>query len=131
MGIYIDVMFNTDGESTSLADMNNDVSSTTGKYTPLKDGRLLKVIIFVGYEAATSLVRDVRIELENSNWEPNRIKMMAQGSGLQTAPSPEPIAYEYVIDQPVKESSSIVGQYIHAGGVPVTSRITVLGVFQA
>lgn len=131
MAIYIDQMFNTAGEDTSLADMNNDVSTTTGKYTPLKNGRLLKVLIFIGYEAATSLVRDVRIELSNGNWAPNLLKFFAQGSGLQTAPSPPPAVFEYVIDQPVTESSAITGQFIHAGGVPVTSRITVFGVFQA
>lgn len=130
MAIYIDQMFNTDGESTSLADLNNDVSTTTGKYTPLKNGRLLKILIFIGYEAATSLVRDVRVELSNGNWTPNLLKFFAQGSGLQTAPSPEPVPMEYVIDQPVTESSGITGQYIHVGGVPVTSRITVFGVFQ-
>lgn len=130
MVIYTDVMFNTDGESTSLADMNADVSSTTGKYTPLKDGRLLKVIIFIGYEAATSLVRDVRVELSNTDWSPNLLKFMAQGSGLQTAPSPQPVGFEYVVDQPVSKNSAITGQYIHVSGVPVTSRITVVGVFQ-
>ena len=76
-------------------------------------------------------MRDVRIELSNGNWTPNLLKFFAQGSGLQTAPSPEPVVAEYVIDQPVTEGSDISGQFIHAGGVPVTSRITVMGVFQA
>jgi len=129
MVIYMDQMFNTDGESTSLADLNEGVSSSTGKYTPLKDGKLLKLLIFIGYEAATSLVRDVRIELENSDWTPNKLMFFAQGSGLQTAPSPEPIVAEYVVDQPVSKNSAIAGQYIHSGGVPVTSRITIFGVF--
>ena len=130
MGIFIDQMFNTDGESTSLADLNNDVSSSTGKYKPLLSGKLLKVIIFIGYEAATSLVRDVRVEMTNTKWSPNKLRFFAQGSGLQTAPSPEPLVAEYVVDQPITEGSEIEGQYIHAGGVPVTSRITVFGVFQ-
>lgn len=131
MVIYVDQMFNTAGEDTSLADMNNDVSGSTGKYTPLKNGKLLKVIIFVGGEAATSLVEDVRIELENTNWTPNRLKFGANGAGLMTAPAVHPQPFEYVIDQPVSENSAITGQFIHDSGVPVTSRIRVFGVFQA
>lgn len=129
MAIYIDQMFNTDGESTSLADMNNDVSSSTGKYTPLRDGVLKKVIIFIGGEAATSLVEDVRVELSNTNWSPNLLKFGAQGSGLRTAPFIPAGPFEYVVEQPVTEKSGITGQYIHDSGSPVTSRIRVFGVF--
>ncbi len=130
MAIYIDQMFNTNGESTTLDNMNADVSSATGKYTPLKDGRLLKVIIFIHGTAATSLVEGLRIELENTNWTPNRLKFGATGNGLRTAPATPQPAYEYVVDQPVTEKSGIVGQYIHATGTPVTSNVAVFGVFQ-
>lgn len=131
MVIYVDQMFNTDGESASLADMNRDTSSSTGKYVPLKDGRLLKVIIFIGSEAATSLVEDVRIELTNTEWTPNTLMFAANGSGLRTATTPQHFPFEYVIDQPVSVNSAIAGQYIHDSGTPVTSRIRVFGVFQA
>lgn len=129
MAIYVDQMFNTDGESTSLADMNADVSGTTGKYTPLRDGRLLKVIIFIHASAATSLVEGVRIELTNTNWTPNKIMLGATGNGLRTAPAFHQPAYEYVVDQPVSEKSGIAGQYILPTGTPVTNNIAVFGVF--
>ncbi len=130
MAIYVDQMFNTDGESTSLADLNNDVSTTTGKYTPLRDGRLLKIIIFIHAAAATSLVEGVRIEISNTNWSPNLLKFGATGNGLRTAPAFHQPAYEYVIDQPVTEKSAITGQYILATGTPVTNNIAIFGVFQ-
>lgn len=130
MAIYIDQMFNTDGESATLANMNADVSATTGKYTPLRDGRLLKVIIFIHGTAATSLVEGVRIELENTNWTPNRMKFGATGNGIRTAPATHQPAYEYVVDQPVSEKSGIVGQYVLPTGTPVTNNIAVYGVFQ-
>jgi hypothetical protein len=131
MAIYVDQMFNTDGESTSLADMNDGVSSSTGDYTPLKDGKLLKILIFVGGEAATSLVEDVRIEMTNTEWTPNTLRFAANGSGLRTAPAPQHRPFEYVVDQPVAKNSPISAQYIHDSGSPVTSRIRVFGVFQA
>lgn len=131
MVIYVDQMFNSASESTSLADLNDGVSGTTGAYTPKKDGRLLKVIIFIGAEAATSLVEDVRIELTNTDWEPNTIMFGANGAGLMTAPAVHPQPFEYVIDQPVAKNSPIDGQLIHDSGSPVTSRVRVFGVFSA
>ncbi len=131
MSIYVDQMFNTDGELTALSDMNRDTSATTGKYTPLKDGRILKIIIFIGSEAASSLVEDVRIELTSTEWTPNKLMFAANGSGLRTATTPQMMPFEYVIDQPVTKNDKISGQYIHASGSPVTSRIRVYGVFQA
>ncbi len=130
MAIYVDQMFNTDGESTSLADMNRDTSATTGKYTPLKDGRLLKVIIFIGAEAATSLVEDVRVELSSTEWTPNKLMFAANGSGLRTVAPPQLRPFEYVVDQPGTKDTTITGQYVHDSGSPVTSRIRVFGVFQ-
>lgn len=131
MAIYVDQMFNTDGESTTLADLNADVSATTGKYSPLKDGRLLKVAIFIHAAAATSLVEGVRIEMTNSNWNPNTLKFGATGNGLRTAPAFHQPAYEWVIDQPVTEKSPIAGQYVLPTGTPVTNNLAVFGVFQA
>ncbi len=131
MVIYIDQMFNTDGESTSLADLNNDVSSTTGKYTPLKNGRLLKIVIFIHGTNASSLVEGVRIELTNTNWTPNKLMFAATGNGLRTVPAMHQPAYEWVVDQLVTENSDISGQYILPTGTPVTNNIAVFGVFQA
>ncbi len=131
MAIYVDQMFNTDGESTSLAELNADVSATTGKYSPLKDGKLLKIIIFIHGTAATSLVEGVRIELTNTNWSPNTLKFGATGNGLRTAPATPQRAYEYVVDQPVTEKSPIAGQYILPTGTPVTNNLAIFGVFQA
>ncbi len=125
-------MFNYDGEDTSLADMYNDVSGTAGKYTPLKNGKLLKIIIFIGTTSASSLVQAVRVELTNANWTPNKQMFMVNGNGLQTVPALDQPPMEYVIDQPVTTNSAISGQLIHVGGAsPVTSNVFVFGVFQA
>jgi len=130
MAIFVDQMFNTAGESTSLADMNEGTSAAVAKYAPKYDGKLMKILVFIGSEAATSLVEDVRVELECSIWKPNRLRFAANGSGLRTATTPQHFPFEYVIDQDVKTNQGIVGQYIHDSGSPVTSRIRVYGVFQ-
>ncbi len=132
MAIYTDQMFNSDSESTSLADMAFGTGSTTGDYTPARDGTLLKVIVMVGNTSASSLIEAIRIELSNTNWTPNKMMFFVSGDGLHTAPGlsgPRSIQ-EFVVDQPVTEASKISGQIIHVGGAsPVTSNVFVLGVF--
>ena len=133
MAIYIDQMFNTAGESTTLAAMNKGTTTSTDAYRAKKGGRLLKVILLSGYEAATSLVEDIRVEITCTEWTPNTLMFAAAGDGLHTAPhfhGPQSIV-EYVVDQPVKTDIDITANYIHDSGSPVTSRIRVLGVFQA
>ncbi len=76
-------------------------------------------------------MEDLRIELTNTEWTPNKIMFSANGSGLRTVAPPQLRPFEYVVDQPVSVSSAIAVQYIHSSGSPVTSRIRVLGVFQA
>ena len=66
MAIYIDQMFNTAGESTTLAAMNKGTTTSTDAYRAKKGGRLLKVILLSGYEAATSLVEDIRVHIGGS-----------------------------------------------------------------
>lgn len=131
MALYVDQMFNSDSESASLDDMNDGTSATAGDYTPLRDGRLLKVIVSIGYTAATSLIEDIRVELTNTNWTPNKMMFVVSGDGLHTAPhfsGPRSFT-EWVVDQPVTQASKIQGQLIHSTGTPVTSNMRVLGVF--
>ena len=122
-------MFNTVGESTTLAQMNKGLTATVDNYRPPYSGTLKKVVVFIGSEAATSLVEDVRIELECSLWKPNRIHFNANGSGLRTATTPQHFPFEYDVDLPVAEQTDIRGDYIHDSGSPVTSRIRVMGLF--
>ncbi len=132
MAIYTDQMFNSDSESTSLADMNFGTGATTGDYTPARNGTLLKVELMVGYTSAASLIEAIRVELSNTNWTPNKMMFLVSGEGLHTAPafSGARAVKEYVVDQPVTEASKISGQLIHVGGAsPVTSNVFVLGTF--
>jgi len=79
--------FNTDGESTSLAQMNAGTTAVAGNFNPPVDSVIRKVAVFLGGEVATSLVEDVRIELESSDWTPNRLHFLASGNGIRTAPA--------------------------------------------
>jgi len=78
--------FNTAGESTTLDQMNSGKTATVGNYSPPVDGTIKKIAIIVASTAATSLVEGVRIELESTDWSPNRLEFIVEGSGLRTAP---------------------------------------------
>ena len=130
MAYYWRQMFNTAGESTTLAALNQGTSAATNPFPPPVNGRLLKVVVLIGYEAATSLVEDVRIELTCTLWTPNRLEFFGAGAGLHTAPGGvAPMLAVHDVDQPVRTDTTIDGNYIHDSGVPVTSRIRVFGMF--
>jgi len=122
--------FNTDGESTTIAQMNAGTGSVAQVHTPAIDGKLKKIVIFLGYESASSLVEDVRVELESTLWSPNRQHFLAQGNGLQTVPVSRRSIFEYDVDLDYKRNGPIRGDYIHDSGSPVTSRIRVLFGFE-
>lgn len=130
--IYTDEMFNTQGESVTLADMNGGSSAAVANYAvPLK-GKLLKVILLWAGEAATSLVENVRVELECTIWKPNRLRFGLVGAGIRTAPALAVPAFEWPVDQDVQTDQPIKGQYVHAtAATPITSNLRVFGVFSA
>lgn len=106
--------------------MNNGTETSVGSFAPPVDGVIKRVVVLIGYEAATSLVEDVRVELESTDWNPNRLHFLAAGNGIRTAPAFHQPVYEYTVELPMFKNTSIRGDYIHDGGVPVTSRIRVL-----
>lgn len=118
--------FNTDGESTTLAQLNQGTTAVAGNFNPPVDSVIRKIAIFIGGEAATSLVEDIRIELESSDWTPNRLSFDASGNGIRTAPAMHQPVYEYDVDLPMRTALGIRGDYIHSSGSPVTSRIRVM-----
>lgn len=129
MALFWRQMFNTAGESTTLAALNAGTTATANPYNPPLNGRLLKVLVQIGSEAATSLVEDVRVEMTCTLWTPNRLEFIASGNGLRTAPAVAQPPYVFDVDQPVKTDTGIDGNYMHDSGSPVTSRIRVLGLF--
>lgn len=122
--------FNTAGESTTLAQMNYGTTGTVGNFTPPVDGNIKRIVLYIGSEAATTLVEDVRVELESTEWSPNRLHFAANGSGLRTATTPQHFPFEYAVDLPMHKNTTIRGDYIHDSGVPVTSRIRVMFGFE-
>ena len=122
--------FNTDGESTTLAQMNSGKTATVGNYSPPVEGTIKKIAIFIATTAATSLVEGVRIELESSDWNPNRLEFIAEGSGLRTAPGVVLTPFVYDVSLKMSKTTPIRGDYIHFTGTPVTSNIAVLFGFE-
>lgn len=132
MAIYSDEMFNTQGESTTLADMNAGSGSTAGKYAPSLMGKILKVILIWAGEAATSLAEYCRVELNCTIWKPNLLRFGMAMGGIRTAPAFPVPAYEWPIDQQIDTNQQIQGQYIYAdAATPVTCNLRVFGLFSA
>ncbi|HLB68606.1 MAG TPA: hypothetical protein VJN63_09120 [Thermoplasmata archaeon] len=118
--------FNTAGESTTLDQMNSGKTATVGNYSPPVDGTIKKIAIIVASTAATSLVEGVRIELESTDWSPNRLEFIVEGSGLRTAPGVVLVPWVYDVNLKMSKTTPIRGDYIHFTGTPVTSNIAVL-----
>lgn len=130
MGIYTKVIFNTQGESTTLADMNAGTTGNTGSFTPPYDGRLLKVILLWSGEAVTSLAEQVRVEISCNIWSPNQMEFEMVMANIRTAPAFPIAPHEFVVDQPVKTNQPISAQYAYDNAAtPVTCDLVIIGVF--
>jgi len=119
-------MFNSDGESTTLAQMNPGTETGVGVFQPPVDSIIRRIAIIIGHVAATSLIEVIRVELESTDWVPNRLHFVATGVGLRTAPAFHVPVFEYEVELPMRSSLGIRGDYIHASGTPVSSYLTVM-----
>ena len=118
--------FNTSGESTTLAQLNAGTTAVAGNFNPPVDSVIRKIAIYLGAESASSLIEDVRIELQSTDWIPNTLHFIASGNGLRTVPAFHQPVYESDVELIMRTALPIRGDYIHASGTPVTSRIRVM-----
>lgn len=82
MDIYNDAMFTSTSGTTTAAAM------TGSPYSPLKDGRLLGVILTLSGQAATSLMETANVILTCPTFNPaNTLNMFIAGAGVRTAPA--------------------------------------------
>ena len=131
MAVFTREMFNSQSESTTLVDMNAGSTATAGSFAPPLDGRLKKVTLLWAGEAATSLIENLRVELECTLWKPNRQHFGLTGAGIRTAPAFPVTSMEWLTDQPVKTDQPIIGQIVHAtAATPITSNLRVFGTFE-
>jgi len=122
--------FNYAGEDTTLTQMNSGKTATVGNYSPPVDATIKKIALVVASTAATSLVEGIRVELESSDWSPNRLEFVVQGSGLRTAPGVQLQPYVYDVNLKMSKTTPIRGDAIHFTGTPVTSNLAVLFGFE-
>lgn len=131
MAVYTDEMFNSTSEATALTDMFAGSSAAVGPYNVPYAGKLLKVVILWAGEAATSLVENVRVELNCKIWKPNVLKFGLVGAGIRTAPAFPIPPFAWGIDQPVKTDQGITGQIAQpTAATPITNNTRVFGVFE-
>jgi hypothetical protein len=123
--IYTDEMGVATGVVTTYTAM------TGSPYSPLKNGKLLKVSLFLAGDAATSLIEKVTVKLTSPDWGVP-VYVTAVGGGLRTATCPPIPQGDSVCDLPVTQATKITIEYKHdTGATPVTPRISVIGTFAA
>lgn len=128
--IYTDQMFNIAANATTLTALNAGVSGAVGNYNPPANGKLLRVIIGMSGQAATSLLEALRIELNCTTFIPNTLRFFLMGGGIRTAPAVPIPVMGYDVDQPVLAAQGIGGNYLF-NVAAVTPNVQVLGVFSA
>lgn len=127
MAIWTDLM----GTSVSVATAAY-VAMTGSPYSPLKSGKLRKIILKAGGDAATSLVDGVvRARLSCPKFSGvNAFVCMATG-GIRTAPCGVKLEAEQVVDLPVETGVPITVEiFQNTGATPVTPRFELYGVFE-
>ena len=133
MGQYLDQMFNLSGAAvTTLTAMNFGTGSTAGAYSPQLNGKLITITCILVPQAATSLAQHARIELTQTNWKPNTIRIAIAGFGLATAPQVyggDQATVSYNCDLPVQTDWPITGQVVYPGTAPVTPTMIIVGTF--
>lgn len=133
MVVYVDQMFNRTTADIALTAMNAGTSAVQGTYAPQLKGRLIKIGVFCTPQAATSLAQQGRVELTQTNWNPNTLRFPFAGFGLATAPQAiggSQLLFEFLVDQPVQTDWPITGNDIFVFS-PVTPNLIVYGYFSA
>jgi hypothetical protein len=128
MSVYIDQMFNATATATALTQMNSGITTTAGTYPVPVNGRILKVIIQLAGQAATSLLEALRVDLNCTVWTPNVMRWGAVGGAIRTAPASAIPTSAIEVDQPVNTAQPITGQYLF-NVAAVTPNIQVFGQF--
>lgn len=132
MGIYVDQMFNDRTARTTLTAMLAGTGATAGSYTPLFNGKLMHIQIFVDPQAATSLCESGNVQLTQTDWKPNTIIFPYNGWGLQTVAGHGSDGASHVTNYPVdlvvQTDKPITGEQIQFDS-PVTPHIRVVGSF--
>jgi hypothetical protein len=125
--MYTDLM----GTSVSVATAAY-VAMTGSPYNPLKTGKLVKVKLKAGGDAATSLIDGVvRVRLSSPTFGGVYAFVGMPGTGIRTATAGNPmLEAEEIVDLPVVSGTPVTVEiYQNTGATPVTPRFEVYGVF--
>lgn len=120
--------------------MGTSVSVTTGAYiamtgspyNPLKSGRLRKITIKAGGDAATSLIDGVvRVRLSCPTFGGVYAFVAMAGSGIRTAPMSQVLEASEIVDLAVMSGTPItIELFQNTAATPVTPRFEVYGSFE-
>jgi len=124
---FCDTMAEYDAESTSWSACAGGAGASP--YWPKVNGRLVGLRTVVGRDNATALTNHGEFKLSCSLW-PCDVKVLFNGTGLQTAPALSNESIDHPVDLPVKEGVQIVveGRDLTAD-TPVTNSVILQGFF--
>lgn len=127
MGKWTDLM----GTSQSVV-TGAYVAMALSPYAPLKSGRLKKLILKAGGDAATSLIDGVvRVRMSCPTFQGVYAFIALSGSGIRTAPAQAVLEATQEVDLPVMTGTNIVVElFQNTGATPVTPRFEVYGEFE-
>jgi len=128
MPIYTDQMFNATATATTLTQLNAGITAVANPYQPPANGTLLRVIIVMAGQAASSLMEALRVDLNCITFIPNTMRFAAAAGGLRTAPAIPIQPQAFDVQQPVLSSQGVLGSYLF-NVAAVTPNVQVLGVF--
>lgn len=125
MGEYV-------GEDTAWTELTGGFAGS--KYNPPVKGRLVGLRVVVNRQAVTTLVNHVAFRLTCGTFNPNKIVVGGQGSGLQTAPAVmagDLAKMDWDVDQPVDPGVPITIEGVCIGDTAVTNSCFLYGKFEA
>ena len=123
-------MIYSDEIATSTSASTTYVAMTGSPYSPLKSGKLRKLILGASGDAVTSIVEKVVVQLTCPLWGVP-VTVSLDGANIRTAPAQAIPQAEMVCDVPVQTGVQITIQIKNeTGATPTTPRYNLLGIFE-
>lgn len=131
MGKYWRLIGHYNGESQTYEALAGTFQASP--YTPDENARLIGLRVFIGGEAATSLVEGVQFRLTSTTFKPNTIHVGAMGNGLRTVPTSgaQGAPVDFPVNQPVQAGVPITIEGRHNVATAVTAQAFIFGEFES
>jgi hypothetical protein len=131
MVIYSDEMAESHSVITNSYQIMADLDAA-GHYNPPKSGRLKKIRLIAGGDAATSLFDgNILVKVESTTFAGVPVVVAMSTAGIRTAPVGQNLEAEQICDVPVSSGVFLTCSIKQVtAGTPVTPRFSLVGTFE-